>query len=139
MALGTALKTARYDSKKIHRELPFVLNERHGKIYGVIDLVFQDEAGRWHIVDYKTAAGDSEKAVHAAYDFQIAVYAAAFYEISGVIPASGAVYFLKNQGEHKMPMSLEILAQYAGRLRKTQEEILDFSTARKISGKMVSF
>jgi ATP-dependent exoDNAse (exonuclease V) beta subunit len=56
----TSLYQKIQNSKKVYRELPFVLHERHGVIHGIIDVLFLDEKG-WHVLDYKTAVGDENK------------------------------------------------------------------------------
>jgi ATP-dependent helicase/nuclease subunit A len=109
---------------KVLRELPFVLNERHGLIYGVIDVLYQDPQKRWHLMDYKTAEGDAEKARRAGYHDQMMIYALAFKRLSGIVPRTAGVYFLKNQQEYTLSLSEKALEDFASGLRETQEKIL---------------
>ncbi len=59
------------------REMPFAIQfplpELNLTINGVIDLVYQDTAGGWHLVDYKfTSLAEAE--LRATYALQLAVY-----------------------------------------------------------------
>lgn len=113
-------------AKKIARELPFVLNARYGRVDGVVDLVFQDEKGDWHIVDYKTASGDEEKAKEAGYELQIFIYALAFYKITGEVPKTGKVLYLKNQAIVNWDMDLEKLEAAANDLQVLQNDLREY-------------
>lgn len=121
------------NARHVYRELPFVLNERHGKIHGVIDLLIQDENGDWIVIDYKTAVGDEAKAKQSAYDLQIAIYAAAVERIAGIVPKQGMVYFIKNNKTYAMDFTREILAGHAKKIKAMQEEILEFSKKTQVS------
>lgn len=109
---------------RVYREISFVLDERHGRINGVIDLLYQDSAGRWHILDYKTAVGDADKAVRDHYDIQIAIYGLAVYHLLKQVPATGTVYFLKNQKPHTFQFDQPGLDSFGVRLRQIQEEMV---------------
>ena len=112
-------------AQRIHREVPFILDERHGKIHGVIDLLFQDGSGLWHVADYKTAIGDADKVKESAYDLQILIYAYAVQKILGVTPKSGVVYFLKNQWCETLPLDDAAMEVFGQRLKALQKEILE--------------
>ncbi|MBU3758607.1 MAG: hypothetical protein FGM27_01610 [Candidatus Omnitrophica bacterium] len=94
-------------AKRVHREIPFVLREKHGMIHGVIDVLFQDARGDWHVLDYKTAEGSPEKLAQSGYVTQIRIYAHAVFQLLGRAPASGILYFLKNAWEHRTLFSAE--------------------------------
>ncbi len=111
-------------AKRIYKELPFVLDERHGKLEGVIDVLFQDAQGVWHILDYKTAVGDADKVRAACYEFQIAVYALAVKELLGQQPKTGILYFLKNSWSHAVAVQESVIRKTQDRVRQIQEEIL---------------
>ncbi len=111
-------------ARKIYREIPFILNERHGLIHGVIDVLFQDEASRWHVLDYKTAVGSPEKLGASGYEMQIALYAYAVKQILGVEPSSGILYFLRNGWEHKTAWKAEDFDPLQAKIRLEQEKIL---------------
>ena len=101
------------------------MNERHGLIYGVIDLLYQDPAGVWHVLDFKTAVGEESKVKESAYDFQIATYAFAVKTLLGVVPKSGTVYFLKNQYESRTLFDSAGINRMDSELRELQERILE--------------
>ncbi|HXV27329.1 MAG TPA: UvrD-helicase domain-containing protein [bacterium] len=113
-------------AKMLRRELPFILNERHGVIHGVIDLLFKETDGSWHVVDYKTAVGTSEKVKEAGYDLQIAVYAAAVKELLNESPRSGILYFLKNQWEYRVDFNEKRLDEAGENIRQMQDAIINF-------------
>lgn len=115
----------RQAQKKL-RELPFVLNARYGRVDGVIDLVFQDKSGNWHIVDYKAASGDAERAKDAGYELQILIYALAFYRITGVVPKTGKVLYLKNQAVVNWDIDLEKLEMTSNQLQELQSDLRDY-------------
>ncbi|MDD5216949.1 MAG: UvrD-helicase domain-containing protein [Candidatus Omnitrophica bacterium] len=117
-------------ARVIKKEIPFVLNERHGLVHGVIDVLFQDEKGAWHILDYKTAEGDRAKVKEAGYDLQIEIYAYAVHEILNLVPASGMLYFLLNGWEYCMDFKRETLAGVSIHLKQMQEEILEIRGRR---------
>lgn len=109
------------------RELPFVLNERHGAIYGVMDVLFQDAGGGWCILDYKTAEGSEKKLKASGYEMQIKIYALAARKILGVCPRSGVIYFLKNQWVSEVKLDDGILDAFEEELRRIQTDILNLS------------
>jgi ATP-dependent helicase/nuclease subunit A len=121
-------------AKKIYRELRFVLNERHGRVDGVIDVLFQDAKGAWHILDYKTAVGDEKKVKEAAYDLQIGIYAAAVSQILGTPPQSGILVFLKNNWVGTLPVTPAFLKTQTERLRQMQQKMMAYRF-EKIHGK----
>ena len=91
-------------AKQVKREIDFVLNERHGLIHGKIDLLFEDPKGQWHILDYKTAAGDEKSARKSAYDLQLEIYALAAARILKLPVRSAMIYYLKNQKAVTIPI-----------------------------------
>ncbi len=111
-------------ARKVYREIPFILNERHGLIHGVIDVLFQDRDNRWHVLDYKTAEGSPEKLQASGYEMQIALYAYAVKQILGVEPASGILYFLRNSWEHKTIWKPADFGPLQVKIRQEQEKIL---------------
>lgn len=111
-------------AKILKRELPFVLNERHGMIYGVIDLLFQDAKGQWVVLDYKTGLGSEQKIKEMGYDLQIQIYALAVQLILKQTPSAGILYFLKNEWQSDISFNVKGLEQTAQHLRKIQEALL---------------
>ena len=91
-------------ARQIKREIDFVLNERHGLIYGKIDILFEGRKGEWHILDYKTASGDEDTARKSAYDLQLEIYALAAERILKLPVRSAMIYYLKNQKAVTIPL-----------------------------------
>jgi ATP-dependent helicase/nuclease subunit A len=89
-------------ARRRHPELPFAYQAHDGRlIHGVIDLLVQDAAGAWHIVDWKTEwVGDIETAqaevadADKPYGHQIRAYQAAVRTNLG-LAATGHVVFLR--------------------------------------------
>lgn len=70
--------------------------------HGFLDMLFQDFAGDWHIVDYKTnhvAAADVPAAA-AVYEMQLGLYAIAAEQTLGKPPKSLRLCFLVSRVEH---------------------------------------
>jgi len=135
--LESALFKRLEKAKKIYRELPFVLNERHGIIHGVIDLLYQDERGTWHVLDYKTAVGSEDKVRESGYVAQISIYAHAVHRILGQSPASGTLYFLKNNWEHRVDWKAGDYKLIGSKIKALQDDLLAFTLQKKNSGKSV--
>jgi len=112
-------------AREIHKEVPFLINERHGLVHGVIDVLFLDHQG-WHILDYKTGLGDLNKIREMKYEIQIDIYAHAVYNILKEIPVSGVLYFLKNQWEYSIALNAGRLKDIACRFQEMQEAVLDY-------------
>ncbi len=118
-------------AQKIYREIPFVINQRHGRVEGVIDVLFQDGTGHWHVLDYKTSAGDAAKAKEAGYELQIGIYAFAARKILKITPKTGIVYFLKNQFARVLELDGAALESVGVHLAGLQESILQFGNPSK--------
>jgi ATP-dependent helicase/nuclease subunit A len=95
-------------AKQAHREIEFLLPwpataiGRAGVyLRGFIDLVYQDAAGAWHIVDYKTnnISNSEAQGVAGQYAMQMAVYALAVEQALGIAPADTTLYFLRPGAE----------------------------------------
>ena len=84
-AIGQKILTA----KKIYRELPFsqyidageIKTEKFSKatgekifVQGIIDLLFEDSAGNWILLDYKTDRNNSDEHFQKEYREQINFY-----------------------------------------------------------------
>lgn len=90
-------------------ELPFVYRTEKRILHGVLDALFQDAAGNWVVLDYKTSwIGDMDglsaaqqqrrAADHAQrYHLQIGAYAAAVQNEVGAIPRALIHYIQYNQ------------------------------------------
>ena len=121
-------------AKQVKREIDFVLNERRGLIHGKIDILFEDGKGQWHILDYKTAAGDEEAARKSAYDLQLEIYTLAAERILKLPVRSAIIYYLKNQKAVTLPFPAEKSGAFFDGLEKKicalQQQILDYSNGR---------
>ncbi|HNX68687.1 MAG TPA: UvrD-helicase domain-containing protein [Candidatus Omnitrophota bacterium] len=121
-------------ARRIERETDFVLNGRHGLIYGKLDVLFEDEQGEWHILDYKTATGDEAAAKKSSYDLQLEIYALAAQKILKLPVRSGILYYLKNQKAVTLPFPAEKTEAFFDGLEKKicdlQHKILDYSNER---------
>lgn len=126
---GSPLFETLQNAKEIYRELPFIINQRHGRIEGVIDVLFRDKAGVWHVLDYKTATGDAAKSKASGYELQIGMYAFAAHKILGITPATGIVYFLKNLYAHTLPFDAASLKALGTRLAALQDSIISFGNS----------
>jgi len=74
-------------------------------LQGVIDCLYQDESGQWHLLDYKTNQVTSERiaAEAAEYEAQMLIYALAVEQVLDEPPASLVLHFLRPGGEHEFP------------------------------------
>ncbi len=97
----------------VEREIDFVLplSSDHVSaqsspkfLRGVIDLLYQDASGDWHVVDYKTnnVTADHVPQTAAHYELQMFVYAEAVRRILGKSPASTTLFFLRPGVEHSL-------------------------------------
>jgi ATP-dependent helicase/nuclease subunit A len=91
-------------AKRVHRELEFLLawppgaNDRPDRYFqGFIDLLYEDAAGGWHILDFKTNVVSRENLadVAANYEMQMLVYALAAEKILKCPPQELSLHFLR--------------------------------------------
>jgi ATP-dependent exoDNAse (exonuclease V) beta subunit len=78
-----------------HQELPFTLRAAGYIIPGIIDIIFQDRAGSWHLFDWKTEWTDPEGGeVVPPVDHlqQMAIYSAAMEKVLGEVPKAGLCF-----------------------------------------------
>jgi ATP-dependent exoDNAse (exonuclease V) beta subunit len=92
-----------------YRELEFLLAWPPGTdepepryLQGFIDCLYEDAAGRWVVLDYKTsqATASTVDAVAAEYEMQMLLYALAVERILGQAPADLVLCFLRPALEH---------------------------------------
>ncbi|MBN1852533.1 MAG: UvrD-helicase domain-containing protein [Pirellulales bacterium] len=71
-------------------------------VHGYIDCLYEDLAGRWILLDYKTnqLRSDHVAEVASQYEMQLSVYTMAVGEILGRPPDEVAVHFLRTGQEH---------------------------------------
>jgi ATP-dependent helicase/nuclease subunit A len=99
-------------AKTIHREVDFLLAWPPGQpnttgqyIQGVIDCLYEDPAGNWHIIDFKTNDITPAQLPNVAqqYELQLHVYAIAIERTLGQSPAELVLHFLRPSAEHVVP------------------------------------
>lgn len=90
-------------------------------LQGFIDCLYQDAAGHWHIVDFKTnqVSKKSLAAVAAPYELQLLVYSLAVEHHSGTPPASATLHFLRGGLEYAFSPSA-----------KSRQQLIDEVTRR---------
>jgi ATP-dependent exoDNAse (exonuclease V) beta subunit len=76
-------------------------------LQGFLDSLYQDAAGLWHILDYKTNQVDAATlaATAAEYEMQMLVYALAVERILGQPPASIVLHFLRPGLEYEFKLN----------------------------------
>jgi ATP-dependent helicase/nuclease subunit A len=82
-------------ARRRYHEIPFTWTARVGVLNGVIDLLFEDERGSWHLIDWKSEfIQHAQMQEHAhQHALQVAVYAQAAQTILGERP-DAALCFL---------------------------------------------
>ncbi len=120
--LGQALQGA----KATHRELDFVMRLPHATLRGQIDLLYQDAAGDWHIVDYKSdRVGAEGPAAHAGrYELQMLTYAAAAGRFLGQTPVDATLYFLRPAATHTFVITDNTVTRANERIETLARQII---------------
>jgi ATP-dependent exoDNAse (exonuclease V) beta subunit len=99
-------------AEEVHRELEFILawppgNALPGARYlqGFIDCLYRDQAGGWHIIDYKTNNITAKTLQHEAakYEMQMLIYAMTAEKILKHPPVELALCFLRPGLEYQFP------------------------------------
>lgn len=95
------LAEARYVKREIEFLLPWPEAGDDCYLHGFIDCLYQDGAGQWHVLDYKTNQGTTDDVPQLAekYAMQMYVYGLACERAFGMPPAECALYFLRPQAE----------------------------------------
>lgn len=117
-------------ARRTERELSFLLDWPGLTLRGQIDLIFEDQGGRWHVVDYKSdrVAGDGLAEHGRRYEMQMLLYAAAATQHLGGMPSEATLYFLRAGREHIIPITPDALERAKGRACGLAREI---ATARR--------
>lgn len=96
-------------AKAIHREIDFLLAWPPGEpdpmgpyVQGVIDCLYQDAEGDWHILDFKTNDVSAKRVAEEAerYELQLQVYAIAVEETIRTPPKELVLHFLRPHLEY---------------------------------------
>lgn len=91
------------EAASVHREVEFALRWPSGSgagtmIRGVIDLLYEDRSGGWHVLDYKTNDFSSQAADEqflAPYELQLGIYGHAVEQWFGILPVELALVGLR--------------------------------------------
>jgi ATP-dependent helicase/nuclease subunit A len=96
------LRTEIEQAQAKYHELPFIYAYDGFVIHGVIDILFRDAEGQWHIVDYKTSAvRPGRLRQHARrYHLQLGIYAQAVSTQLGMIPKTSVHYIRHGRTVH---------------------------------------
>jgi hypothetical protein len=123
-------------AKQVYRELEFMLawppeqpqaaSQPPRYLQGFIDCLYQDQRGRWRLVDYKTNRISADRLVDAAaaYEMQLGVYALAATQILGEPPAELSIHFLRPSLEHSFVWDDAMRRRVIGRVDKAIESVL---------------
>lgn len=85
-------------ARRVFTELPIIAHHAATDSANYVDLLFQDEAGRWIVVDFKTDDVTTEQARDTAereHRKQLSGYAQLFESLTGAPPAELRVFFLR--------------------------------------------
>jgi len=81
-----------------YHEVPFTQTTSAGTLHGVIDLLYQDQNGTWHLLDWKTEWSPKAKIEENAQEhlMQMAAYANAVHQSIGVQPDVALCFMVPN-------------------------------------------
>lgn len=99
------LATARCVLREVEFILPWKLPHRESTghyLYGVIDCLYQDPQGGWHLIDYKSNQVSDTRvpATAAKYELQMFVYGLACERALGTAPVEQTLCFLRPGAEY---------------------------------------
>lgn len=120
-------------ASEVRREVPFYVplagdgGADTPILHGIIDLIFRDAAGAWHLVDWKSNAIRDERRFQLLveqYTRQVQLYAAALRTVPGVERiASGRLVFLHPGRVAWVPVTGDALGDVLARARMAAERI----------------
>jgi ATP-dependent helicase/nuclease subunit A len=122
-------------ARQVHAELEFLLAWPPGArspdshyLRGFLDCLYEDAAGHWHVLDYKTnrATAATLAGTAAPYQMQMLLYALAVEQILGHGPASMVLCFLRP--------GLEYEFAWNAAARKQAVELVDRAIHAAIAG-----
>jgi len=114
-------------AEKRFAELDFILDAGPVSLRGQIDLLYQDNGGAWHIVDYKSdrLEDDEDVAEHARrYELQMLTYAVAAGRHLGCDPADAQLYFLRTGRTHTLAISPDAIRSAGERIEGLAMELI---------------
>ena len=93
------------NARTLHREVEFAMRwpgaspgQRPALIRGVIDVLYEDSEGRWHVLDYKTndfSSHATDEQLLGPYELQLGVYAHAVTQWFGQAPRELSLVVLR--------------------------------------------
>lgn len=113
---------------QVRRELDFVLQCPPAIVRGQIDLAYKDQAGMWHIVDYKSDRVEpgpqvAERAAH--YELQLLLYAqAAGRHFDGPV-ADAKLYFLRPARTYEFRADADALSEATHRASNLAQRLIE--------------
>jgi len=114
-------------AKHIHRELDFVLTAGQLTLRGQIDLLYCDDQGAWHVVDYKSdrVEDDAQIAQRAEnYKLQMLAYSIAAGRHLDQPIAYASLYFLRPASRHTFTINPSALQTAQNRLAAITEDLI---------------
>jgi RecB family exonuclease len=109
-------------------EVEFILREGAVRLAGKIDMLWRDDGGAWHLLDYKSdrAEGEDLADYSRRYELQMAAYALAasrYLAGAAVAPpvADATLYFLRPGKTHVMRLE-------GGRLSSAEERLAEIAS-----------
>jgi len=97
----------RQAQRRLH-EIPFTHNTLAGTLHGVIDMLYQDQDGVWHLLDWKTEWSPRVKIEENAQEhlMQMATYTNAIYKSMNIRPEVSLCFMFPNIAIHKFPTEI---------------------------------
>jgi RecB family exonuclease len=83
-------------ASQVYRELPVLVAIGGTQVAGVIDLLFEDADGGWHLVDYKSRAAEDAEEAAEPYRLQLGVYVLAAGRWLGRPIETAGVYLVES-------------------------------------------
>ena len=96
------------------RELQFCWLHKGYEFRGVLDCLYRDKDGCWHVVDYKTGRAPQnlkDKGQLLGYDCQLALYRQAMREIYKAQDVAAELHFLADNSSRPLPENEDFLQQ----------------------------
>lgn len=113
-------------AQEVYREMPFMYRLEDTVIHGIIDVVYQDKAGDWHVGDYKTGfVSQDQFRQHAQrYHLQIGIYASALSAHLGTMPQT-FIHYVQHTVRLAIPQADWEIALKSKSLRARIHELLE--------------
>jgi len=122
-------------ARQLHREIEFLIAWPPARpqpggqyLHGVIDCLYQDPLGSWHLLDYKTnkVSQANLAGVAEVYEMQMLIYAWAAEQVLAVAPTSLTLHFLRT--------GLEYAFTWSDAARRRAVELVEQAIAEKVGG-----